>query len=206
MRLRRALGTLLVVGGLSVATVGMSARAEAPRVEARLVTQPAPAPTDPGPDIAAPQPRSLPTTIEIPGIDVRAPVGTVGLAPDGSIEVPAPGPHYDDAAWYRHSPTPGEQGPSVIVGHLDTEDGNPSVFYRLAELSPGSQVRIGRADGSTVTFAVTEVARFTKATFPTQAVYGDLDHSGLRLLTCGGPLDADGQYRDNVVVFATLTG
>jgi sortase (surface protein transpeptidase) len=205
VRLQRALGILLAVGGVSVATVGMSARAEAPRVEARLVAQPASTEPDPGP-LAVAQPRSVPTTIEIPSIDVRAAIGSVGLAPDGSIEVPEPGPRYGDAAWYRYSPTPGERGPSVVEGHLDTADGSPSVFYRLAELAPGSQVRIGRTDGSTLTFTVTEVARFTKATFPTHAVYGDLDHSGLRLLTCGGPLDADGQYRDNVVVFATLTG
>jgi hypothetical protein len=36
-------------------------------------------------------------------------------------------------------------------------------------------------------------------------VYGDIDHAGLRLITCGGAFDdATGHYLDNIVVFATL--
>ncbi|MGQ0624819.1 MAG: hypothetical protein ACT4PP_09280 [Sporichthyaceae bacterium] len=44
-----------------------------------------------------------------------------------------------------------------------------------------------------------------KTEFPTAGVYGDLDHPGLRLITCGGPLDpVTGNYRDNTLVFAGL--
>lgn len=127
-----------------------------------------------------------------------------GLGADGQIEVPAVGPDYDKAAWYRYSPTPGERGPAVIEGHLDTPEGAPSVFYGLALLTAGDEVEVVRADGKTLTFLITEVARYAKAEFPTSAVYGDLDHPGLRLLTCGGSLDEEGNYRDNVVVFGTL--
>jgi hypothetical protein len=36
-------------------------------------------------------------------------------------------------------------------------------------------------------------------------VYGDLDHAGLRLITCGGTFDrSTGHYRSNVVVYARL--
>jgi hypothetical protein len=49
------------------------------------------------------------------------------------------------------------------------------------------------------------VAWYAKRVFPTAAVFGDLDHAGPRLITCGGPIDpATGHYRDNTVVFATL--
>jgi hypothetical protein len=45
-------------------------------------------------------------------------------------------------------------------------------------------------------------ARFSKSRFPSRAVYGPIDHAGLRL-TCGGTYDAAGHsYLDNVVVFA----
>ena len=143
-----------------------------------------------------------------PAVDVVPPLITppaleVGLGPDGQIEVPS-GDAYDSAAWYRYSPTPGERGPAVIEGHLDTPAGQPSVFYGLALLNPGDDVEVLRADGKSLTFRITQVARYAKAEFPTEAVYGDLDHPGLRLLTCGGSLDDDGNYRDNVVVFATL--
>ncbi len=46
-----------------------------------------------------------------------------------------------------------------------------------------------------------------KDAFPTERVYGDIDHAGLRLITCGGSFDrAARSYRDNVVVYAGLVG
>lgn len=188
--------------------IGVAGRAEAPRVQAPFVETAASAAEIVAPVSPLPEALTLsePVAIEIPSIGVDSAVGEVGLAPDGTIEVPAPGPTYDLAAWYRHSPTPGELGPAIVEGHLDTPDGEPSVFYRLGELAAGAPILIRREDGRVATFTVTEVGRFAKAAFPTAAVYGDLDHPGLRLLTCGGPLDpATGNYRDNVVVFAALT-
>lgn len=42
-----------------------------------------------------------------------------------------------------------------------------------------------------------------KDAFPTRAVYGDLDHAGLRLITCGGVFDrTKRRYVDNLIVFA----
>ena len=63
-----------------------------------------------------------------------------------------------------------------------------------------------REDGSVATFRVELVTESAKSDFPTDAVYGDLDHAGLRLITCGGEFDeSSGDYADNVVVFASLT-
>jgi hypothetical protein len=148
--------------------------------------------------------RSRPIELDIPAIDVHTSVAEVGLNPSGTIEVPHPGPDYDAAAWYRYSPTPGERGPAIIEGHLDTTEG-PSVFYRLGALHPGDQVDITRADGRSAIFQITAVRRYAKAAFPTAEVYGDLDHPGLRLITCGGDLDpVTHHYQDNTVVFADL--
>ena len=81
------------------------------------------------------------------------------------------------------------------------------MFYRLAELRPGDQILVDRADGGTAQFVVDRTEQHPKANFPTDAVYGHIDHAGLRLITCGGSFDADtGHYRDNLVVFATLAG
>lgn len=154
-----------------------------------------------GPVLAAAQP----TSIRIPAIDVSSPVNTVGLNPDNTMEVPQPGPLYDQAAWYRYSPTPGEPGPSVITGHIDSAEDGPSVFFRLGDLKPGQQISVGRADGSTAVFAVESVRTYPKDVFPRLTVYGDTDHAALRLITCSGTFDrATGHYRDNIVVFARL--
>ena len=56
-------------------------------------------------------------------------------------------------------------------------------------------------------FRVTRVEQFPKDAFPTAVVYGDIDHAGLRLITCGGSLDRQAHsYDDNVVAFARLVG
>ena len=123
----------------------------------------------------------------------------LGLEENGAMETPDPA----DAGWYSRGPSPGALGPAVITGHV-TWNG-PAVFYRLGTMRRGDQVSVTRKDGKTVVFTVTRVARFSKSRFPSQAVYGPIDHAGLRLITCGGTYDAARhKYRDNVVVFAKL--
>jgi LPXTG-site transpeptidase (sortase) family protein len=108
------------------------------------------------------------------------------------------------AGWFTRGPVPGETGPAVIAGHVDSADG-PAVFFRLAELEDGDDVLVDRADGTTVRFTVTSVDRYPKDEFPTEQVYGPTPRAELRLITCGGEFDADARsYRDNVVVSAVL--
>jgi sortase (surface protein transpeptidase) len=109
-----------------------------------------------------------------------------------------------DAGWFSPGPAPGALGPAVIAGHV-TWNGAPAVFHRLGNMRRGDQVIVTRKDGKTAVFTVTRVARFSKSRFPTRAVYGPIDHAGLRLITCGGTYDAARHsYLDNVVVFAKL--
>ena len=149
--------------------------------------------------------RSNPVSLDNPAIDVHSTVQHLGRDAEGGLEVPAPGPHYDEAAWYRNSPTPGSLGPAIVMGHVDSAANGPSVFFRLGELGPGDRVSITRADGSVAVFVVDEIHRYSKEDFPTQRVYGDIQKAGLRILTCGGAFDSStGHYVDNVVVFASL--
>lgn len=146
-----------------------------------------------------------PVALQIPAIDVRSPVHALGQADDGALESPAPGPRYNHAAWYRYSPTPGSLGPAILLGHVDSAAEGPSVFFRLGELRAGDKVSVARADGSVGVFRVDRVRRYAKTDFPTDLVYGNIDHAGLRIITCGGAFDnATGHYLDNVVVFASL--
>jgi len=108
------------------------------------------------------------------------------------------------AGWFTRGPTPGALGPAVIAGHV-TWNGAPEVFYRLGTLRRGDQVTVARKDGKTAIFTVSRVARFSKSRFPSETVYGRIDHAGLRLITCGGTYDsARHRYLDNVVIFAKL--
>ncbi|MFD5897810.1 class F sortase [Streptomyces sp. NPDC060366] len=147
--------------------------------------------------------RSVPVRLRIPVIGVDTPVIRLGLAPDGSMEVP-PVTAHDRAGWYRHSPTPGRIGPSVITGHVTVGAYGDGVFRRLARLRRGDRVTVRLENGTAAVFAVSAVRKVAKADFPADDVYGDVDRPELRLITCGGPRTDDG-YLDNVIVFATLT-
>lgn len=153
---------------------------------------------------AAPLARSLPKTIAIPRLGVSAPVSQLGLKPDGRIQEP-PLSRPNLAGWWKEGPTPGEGGPSVILGHVDANK-RAAVFYRLKDLKPGDRVRVGREDGGTATFAVQRVERVAKASFPGEKVYAeDLDYPALRLVTCGGTFNPrTGHYVDNVIVYTRL--
>ncbi|WP_371477687.1 class F sortase [Kitasatospora sp. NBC_00315] len=163
-----------------------------------------PAPDAPRP-AAAPAPDapvSPPVRLVIPRIAVDAPVAPGALNRDGSVEVP-PADHPGQVDWYRNGPAPGQTGPAVILGHLDTRKG-PAVFHRLPQLRPGDRIEIHRQDGSTVVFLVRELRQAPKSGFPTQVVYGNTDSPQLRLITCGGRVASDGHYTDNIIVLADL--
>lgn len=147
----------------------------------------------------APMARSVPLRLQIPGIEVDSDLMALGLQRDGTLETPPSG---FPAGWFTGAPTPGELGPAVIVGHV--RFGKPGVFARLAELRSGDEVRVQRADGTIARFRVARVKSFAKSSFPTDKVYGDIGHAGLRLITCGGLNAKSNEFDENVVVFAKL--
>jgi hypothetical protein len=107
-----------------------------------------------------------------------------------------------DGGWFSRGPALGARGPAVIAGHV-TWNGALAVFPRLRTMRRDAQVTFTRRDGKTAVFRVSQVGRFSKSRFPSWAVYGPIDHAGLRLVTCGGIYDAAGHsYLDNVVGFA----
>ena len=94
----------------------------------------------------------------------------------------------------------------MILGHVDSAEYGPGVFFDLGALKPGDEVEVARADGSIAVFAVDRVERHPKNDFPTIEVYGNTSDAQLRLITCGGDFDSGVRsYEDNVIVFATLT-
>ncbi|WP_371799887.1 class F sortase [Streptomyces sp. NBC_01707] len=148
--------------------------------------------------------RSLPERLRIPLIGVDTAVMSLGLLADGEVAVPPIAAHAP-AGWYDGSPTPGQTGPSVILGHVTVGRYGDGVFKQLPRLRAGDRVSVTRMDGSEATFAVDSVQTVAKTRFPTQRVYGNVDHPALRLITCGGTrVGAAGGYSDNVIVYASL--
>lgn len=220
---------LLAVAGLALLGVGCSAQQNAPQPSpteagtyalgaqvssgapastgqqsssAGAPTSPAvsPTPATVGPILA----RSLPTHLAIPAIGVDSDLIQLGLNPDGSVQTP-PFEPVSHAGWYTGSPTPGQLGPSVILGHIDSAKYGPGVFFKLGALHKGDTIAVTRADRTVATFRVDAVAEYPKSHFPTTTVYGNTDHAALRLITCGGQFNfSERSYEDNIVAFASL--
>ncbi|MGY1652456.1 class F sortase [Geodermatophilus sp. SYSU D01119] len=159
--------------------------------------------TGEAPDPAA-QPVAAPVAVRIPSIGVTSDLLRLGLNGDGTVAVP-PLAEDDRAGWYENGPAPGAVGPAVLLGHVDSAEYGPGVFFDLGALRPGDEVEVTRADGTVAVFAVDRVETHPKDDFPTIEVYGNTDDAQLRLITCGGDFDsAVRSYEDNVIAFATL--
>ncbi|WP_345770477.1 class F sortase [Blastococcus saxobsidens] len=210
-----ALAVALAVVAVVAIVVAVTGQQQAPTPAASSDrSQPAiPAPASPtrpaagaaGPS-APPEQVAAPVSVSVPAIDVTSDLLRLDLNDDGTVEVPPLGPD-DKAGWYQRGPAPGAVGPAVILGHVDSAEHGPGIFFDLGALEPGAEVTVTREDGTVAVFAVDRVEVHPKDDFPTLEVYGNTDDAQLRLITCGGDFDSGARsYEDNVIAFATMTG
>jgi sortase (surface protein transpeptidase) len=164
------------------------------RTSIRVAERPLPLGVSAAEDQPAP-----PASLTIPSIGVETELEHLAVRDDGTLGAPD---DFGRAGWFSEGPAPGERGPAVIVGHVDSRDG-PAVFHRLAELRAGDRVEVTRTDGTVTRFAVTDTFEATKDAFPTGAVYGPTAGPTLRLVTCTGAFDrAARHYVSNLIVYA----
>lgn len=216
-------GVLVVGGGVAgvavaTTTAGGGQARSAPESSASASSDPGAAKNDAGAakngsgagdtsgfqDPAAPAARSTatPVRVEIPAIGVSSGLEDLGRGPAGELDPPK---DWDSAGWFADGIVPGQVGPAVIAGHVDSPT-SAAVFFRLDELVAGDQVHVGMSDGTTRTFTVERSERAAKSAFPTSDVYGSAPTPQLRLITCDGTFDtATGHYTDNLIVFADLS-
>lgn len=164
-------------------------------------------PDVPLPPAHAPLDAARPQRLDVPGLDIDAPVVARGLDAKGAIE-PPPFDQPGTVGWYAAGVAPGAAGTALMVGHVDTET-RPAVFYRLSSIEPGQTIRVARDDAEVAEFTVDDVQVLTRDGFDAQQAYGprDTGRSELRLITCGGTFDqTTDRYTANVVVSAYLTG
>lgn len=198
-------GSVTAVGVAVVGLTGLMHRTSAPAptsVEAATVpavaasTDAIPAPLTP--TTAATQ-SAHPVSLQIPSASVDTSMELLGLAKDGTLQTPT---DPRQAGWFTGSSLPGQPGPVVIAGHVDSYSG-PAVFAHLKNIKAGDPITITLSGGTRVVYRATSVLAYAKDKFPTQAVYGPRPDSELRLITCGGAF-VKGEYVDNIVVFAKL--
>lgn len=211
-------GVALAVLGVGSIALGAAARRSGPPVPppgglvaAGYETGPKAVPAAPDDPAAAPVvpvvsdvvDNSPATHLSFPRMRIDTELMVLDLADDGSVAVPPDNPDAP-AGWYGRGSSPGEPGPTVVLGHVDTKAG-PGVFYGLGATRVGDRMSVARMDGRVAEYEVKRVASYPQSNFPTDEVYGPTSGSELRLITCGGRFDrANGGYQANIVVFATL--
>jgi LPXTG-site transpeptidase (sortase) family protein len=199
------LAAVLVVAATSVFAV-RAALAGIGQPQPTVRFQPAAAPSTPTPqpcflaDCSRPVLVGSPTRVRIPAIDVDTGLEELTLRPTGELNPPVA---FDQAGWFRDGVIPGDAGPAVIAGHVDSRRG-PAVFYRLTELVRGDAVEVLRG-GVWVTFRIVTVEQYPKDQFPDERVYQPTPDAELRLITCGGAFNLGRlSYRDNIVAYAVI--
>lgn len=153
-------------------------------------------------------PRSVPTSIDIPAINLHAAIISVDLGANDSLGTP-PLSNAKVAGWYDRGPTPGETGAAILDAHVDSAlmKDYRGAFFTLGNAKPGMRIDVTRTDHSTATFTIDEVQVALKTAFPTAQVYAATTYPALRLITCGGAYDkATHEYVGNTIVYAHMTG
>ncbi len=140
-----------------------------------------------------------PVSLEIPSLSISADISGVSIDQNRAMEVPD---DFNTVGWYRHGPSPGQDGSSVIAGHLDDYNGR-SVFFDLQYIELDATITVGYDDGSRQEFRVTNKDAYDSGNLPTDRLFRREGVPVLSLLTCGGTWDSSrGRYSETVVVYA----
>ncbi len=148
------------------------------------------------------KPRSLPVKVAIASLGLDAPVISVGLQPNRSMEIPGA----REAGWYKHGALPGAvTGSAVLAGHVD-HAGSPGVFLKLRTLNIGAEVVVTDDLGQMHRYVVSERFQVSKKDLPIAELFRTDGPPVLTLITCGGVFrKSNRSYSDNIVLRATLS-
>ncbi|MEK7496634.1 MAG: class F sortase [Patescibacteria group bacterium] len=143
---------------------------------------------------------TLPVRLKIPKIKINATLEQVGLTADGAVGVPK---GILNAAWFKKSVRPGENGSAIIDGHFGRwKNGKPAIFNNLFKLRKGDRVYVEDDAGKSITFIVRESRLYNQ--YDEAAEVFDLsdNKAHLNLITCEGIWDKISKsYSKRLVVF-----
>lgn len=197
--------TACAVTGATLLAVAFTAHTDPPPLPTHAVRAPASqaAPQAQSPQTQTPSrapglPPSPPTQITVPEIGLKVTVDPVALDESGTIALPQDADH---AGWYTGSPTPGQNGNTILVGHVDSDNG-PAAFYELGAAKKGDRIEVRRQDGRTAAYEVESMSIWPQDDFPSQRVYGPTPGPQLTLLTCTDWDSERKTYMSNLVITA----
>ncbi len=128
--------------------------------------------------LAPQQSGCLPTVLTIASVGIDERVRALGLNAQGQIYPPR-----RTTMWYTGSAVPGQDGISVIAGHV-TYDG-PDNFYNLVKVTAGGSVDLQCASGGGLSLRVVRTASVPKTVLQTdQSVWGTSPSPVVVLITC----------------------
>ena len=158
-------------------------------------------------------PVDVPLKLQIPSLNVNAPVLGVGLTSENAMDAPKGpigDPVWHTAFWYRGSGIPGEPGTATFAGHVNDPLGQPEIFAHLQKLHPGDLI-IVHVKNTTINirFNVDHVKVYSTQSSSDPAVLAKIFGAGppdglshLTLITCAGNI-VNGHYDHYTVVYAT---
>lgn len=203
---------LMMVGAVALAVagttaVGLMTKGQGEHADPAAASTESSATASASPTVRARGPvltKSTPVSLRIRKLGVRSALVPLGLRQDGTIALPPPS-RASTAGWYENSPTPGEMGPSILLGYASSRDpAQRPVFGHLARLHRGDRIQVNRADGRTAVFRISRVGRYPVTRFPTNEVYSKTNYAALRLITVTLPGSTPGPGDRNIVVYANL--
>lgn len=167
-------------------------------------------------------PIPVPLEIQIPALQISAPVVGVGLSLTNAMSAPKGAvpedPMWQTIFWYRGGGIPGDVGTATLAGHYNDMLGRPAVFAYLDELHAGDLIVVrDQRSGLDISFIVTETRSYTEAESADPGIlariFGSSTATGadeppvsdqlshLTLITCGGSW-IDGTFELRFVVYA----
>ena len=176
---------------------------------------------DPNLDLAA-GPVDVPLELQIPSLEVNAPVVGVGLTSENVMDSPKGeigDPIWGTAYWYRGGGIPGEVGIATIAGHVNDPLGRPMIFADLEDMQPGDVIIIHIKHTTVdIRFLVDQVKVYSVGESSDPAVLAQIYGAGpvagvgpqpapdglshLTLITCAGYI-VNEEFDHHTVVYAT---
>jgi LPXTG-site transpeptidase (sortase) family protein len=142
-------------------------------------------------------------------IGVDAPVRTFGLDDQQVPEIPTGPDAAQVVAWYDFTANPGTGSNAVFAGHVTWY--GPAVFYSLTDLTLGDEIKLDGADGTELTYKVSNIFRVLSTDPDARALMLGTSQDIMTILTCDGVFTPDpnnhvegGDYDHRLVIRADL--
>ena len=145
-------------------------------------------------------PADKPLSIQLPTVKAEGFIQQVGADKDNRMVVPN---NVHMAGWYTGSPLPGNDGLSIIDGHVHGLYAK-GIFYNIGKLKADDKFSVTFGDKSVKNFKVKKVQTTTVEEANTALYVRDNSIAKqLNLITCGGKFDKDTKtYDARVIVVA----